>query len=146
MTKLRSFFSDLWYELKLLQRSVPAVLLALFVTSVVSMNLLANKSIDLNVPWLALDCGILFSWLTFLLMDVLTKRYGVRAANLLSVTALCVNLLASALFVAASYIPGTWSQSYVYGAQSVVIAALDNTFRSAWYVIFGSSIAFLGTK
>lgn len=143
MTKVKRFFSELTYEMKLLWRSVPAILLAFFVVSVVSMNLLANKSIDLSVDWLALDCGIVFSWLAFLMMDILTKRFGVRAANAVSVFALLVNLLASVLFVAVSYIPGTWSQSYVEGAQTIVNTALDGTFRSAWYVIFGSSVAFI---
>ena len=143
MTKVKKFFSDLFYELKLLQRNVPVGILALFVTSVVSMNLLANKSIDLNLDWLALDCGILFSWLAFLLMDIMTRRYGVRAANAFSVLALLINLLASLLFIAAAYIPGTWSQSYVEGSQAVINGALDGTLKSAWYVIVGSSIAFL---
>ena len=30
--------------------------------SVIVMNLLANKSIDTGTTWLALDCGIIFSW------------------------------------------------------------------------------------
>ena len=75
---------------------------ALFVVSIVSMNLLANKSIDTGTTWLALDCGIIFSWLVFLLMDVVTKRFGVRAANILSVTALVVNLFFAAFYIAAS--------------------------------------------
>ncbi|MBR1746811.1 MAG: VUT family protein [Clostridia bacterium] len=143
MTKLKTLFSDLFYELKLLQRSVPSAILALFVTSVVSMNLLANKSIDLNLDWLALDCGLIFSWVAFLTMDVVTKRFGVRAANMLSIIALLINLLASVLFIAAAYIPGTWSQSYVDGSEAIINFALDGTFKSAWYVIMGSSIAFI---
>ena len=137
-------FKNLLTEFKLLLRNLPSLITALFVTSVVSMNLLANKSIDLHLHWLALDCGILFSWLAFLLMDIVTKRFGVRAANELSVVALLINLLFSAFFIAASFIPGTWSQSYVKvaGGMDLINAALDGTFRSAWYVIFGSSIAF----
>ena len=73
MTKLKAFFT----EIKLLLRSIPSLITALFVVSIVSMNLLANKSIDTGTTWLALDCGIIFSWLVFLLMDVVTKRFGV---------------------------------------------------------------------
>ncbi len=68
-----------------------------------------------------------------------------RAANELSVVALLINLLFSAIFIAASYIPGTWSQSYVEGSEAVINAALDGTFRSAWFVILGSSIAFVAS-
>ena len=88
MTKIKEFFT----EIKILLRSIPSLITALFVTAVVSMNLLANKSIDTGTTWLALDCGIIFSWLVFLLMDVTTKRFGVRAANILSIMALAVNL------------------------------------------------------
>ena len=35
-------------------KSVPTVLVILFIISVFSMNLLANKSINLNISWLAL--------------------------------------------------------------------------------------------
>ena len=140
MTKIRSLFE----ETKLLLRSVPSLITALFVTSIVAMNLLANKSI-VNEPWLALDCGILFSWLVFLLMDITTKRFGVRAANILSVTALAINLFFSLFFIAMSYIPGIWSQSFVEGSEKVLNEALDATFRSSWFVILGSSLAFLAS-
>ena len=38
-------------------KTVPPLLLTLTVLSIVGMNLLANKSIDTGVSWLALDCG-----------------------------------------------------------------------------------------
>lgn len=138
MTTIKNFFT----EIKILLRSIPSLITALFVTAVVSMNLLANKSIGGLPSWLALDCGIIFSWLVFLLMDVTTKRFGVRAANLLSVVALAVNLFFAAFYIAASYIPGIWSQSFVEGSEGVIGTALDGTFRSSWFVILGSSVAF----
>ncbi len=140
MATIKTFF----YEIRLLLRNIPSLITALFVASVVSMNLLANKSIDLNLSWLALDCGMILSWLSFLLMDVVTKRFGPRAANELAIVALLVNLLFSFFFIAASFIPGTWSMSYVKvaGGPEMINDALDGTFRSAWYVIFGSSVAF----
>lgn len=143
MTTIKNLFS----ETKLLLRNIPSLITALFVTAVVSMNLLANKSIDLNLSWLALDCGILFSWLVFLLMDVVTKRFGVRAANILAAVALLANLAFSLIFLAMSYIPGTWSQSFVetIGGPALVNGALDGTFRSSWYVILGSSVAFMAS-
>ena len=49
--------------------NVHPLILTLAVLSCVGMNLLANKSIDTGLSWLALDCGILFSWLCFLTMD-----------------------------------------------------------------------------
>ena len=48
-------------EYRRILRTVPPMPAALLILSVVGMNLLANKSIDTGVDWLALDCGILFS-------------------------------------------------------------------------------------
>ncbi len=48
-------------EFVILLKSVPSVLLSLFILSIVLMNLLANKSIDIPLDWLALDCGIIVS-------------------------------------------------------------------------------------
>ena len=43
-------------EFRLLLNSVPTAVTVFFVISVFAMNLLANKSINLPVDWLALDC------------------------------------------------------------------------------------------
>ena len=129
-------------EYRSLIRSVPPLLFSLLVLSVVGMNLLANKSIDTGVDWLALDCGILFSWLTFLSMDVLTHNYGPKTATVLSLAALGLNLLMALIFFLASRVPGVWGESFVDGSETVINTALDWTFGGTWYVILGSSVAF----
>ena len=63
-----------FYEYRRLTRDVPPLTSAMLILSVVGMNLLANKSISLPVDWLALDCGFLFSWIVFLLMDIITME------------------------------------------------------------------------
>ena len=118
------------------------LLVTLMVLSVVGMNLLANKSINTGLDWLALDGGILFSWLTFLSMDILTHCYGPKTATVLSLTALAMNLLMALIFFIASRIPGHWGESFVEGSEAVINAALDNTFGGTWFIILGSSIAF----
>ncbi|MBQ6075574.1 MAG: VUT family protein [Lachnospiraceae bacterium] len=122
--------------------SVPPVIAALLILSVVGMNLLANKSIDTGVEWLALDCGILFSWLTFMSLDVLTHCYGPKAASAMSLLALALNLLMAGIFFLASLIPGVWGESFVAGSEAVINRALDRTFGGTWYIILGSSVAF----
>ena len=129
-------------EYRSLIRSVPPLLFSLLVLSVVGMNLLANKSIDTGVDWLALDCGIPFSWLTFLSMDVLTHNYGPKTATVLSLAALGLNLLMALIFFLASRVPGVWGESFVDGSETVINTALDRTFGGTWYVILGSSVAF----
>jgi len=129
-------------EFREMLKTVPPLLLTLTVLAVVGMNLLANKSI-VNLDWLALDCGIVLSWLTFLTMDILTHCYGPRAATLFSVFALILNLFMAGIFFAASRIPGMWGESFVEGSEDIINAALDNTFGGTWYILLGSSVAFI---
>ena len=130
-------------EFRDLLRTVSPLMVTLMVLSIVGMNLLANKSIDTGVEWLALDGGILLSWLTFLSMDVLTQCYGPRASTMLSVVALLINLMMALIFFIASQIPGVWGESFVQGSENVINTALDNTFGGTWFIILGSSIAFM---
>ena len=122
--------------------SVPPLALTLLSLSVVCMNLLANKSIDTGLDWLALDCGILFSGVAFLAMDVMTHCYGPRAATVGSLTALVINLLTAGLFFIASRIPGAWGESFVDQGGELINMALNNTIGGTWFVLLGSSIAF----
>ena len=128
-----------------LLRTVPPLIVSLLVLSTVGMNLLANKSIDTGLDWLALDCGILFSWLAFLSMDVATHCYGPGPPLLSFVAALGLNLLMALIFFLASRIPGVWGESFVEGSEAVINTALDNTFGGTWFIILGSSIAFLAS-
>lgn len=141
MQKIKNFFK----EYRILLHSVPSVAVCLFVLSVFTMNLLANKSLDLGVDWLALDCGIIVSWVAFLCMDVLTKHYGPKAATMISIFAIAVNLLACLVMFAASVIAGTWGAYYDFGEQTVVNKALDATFGGTWYVVLGSTVAFVAS-
>lgn len=140
MQKIKKEFKEFF----ILLRSVPPVSFSLFILSVAAMNLLANKSIDIPVDWLALDCGIIVSWIAFLTMDVLTKHYGPKAACELSVFAILVNLILCLLFFVISVIPGVWSQS-VEGSEAIINAALNNTFGGTWYVVLGSAAAFIAS-
>lgn len=132
------------HQFKILLRSVPATVMTLFVISVFAMNLLANKSINLPWNWLALDCGIIVSWVTFLAMDIITKHFGPKAATQISLLAIGLNLLFCLIFFVASKISGTWGEAFVTdGISEVVNDALDKTVGGTWYVVMGSSVAFI---
>lgn len=128
-----------------LLRTAPPLIVGLLLLSVVGMNLLANKSIDTGVSWLALDCGILFSGLVFLAMDVLTHCYGPRAATAWSAVALVANLVMALVFFIASRVPGAWGESFIPSGGDTVNTALNNTFGGTWFVLLGSSIAFVSS-
>ncbi|MBQ6359321.1 MAG: VUT family protein, partial [Clostridia bacterium] len=47
------------------------------------------------------------------------------------------------LLVLGSRLPGVWGESCVEGSEGILNRALDNTFAGTWFIILGSSIAFL---
>ena len=90
---MRNFFEDY----KVLLRSIPAPTVTIFIVSVILMNLMANKEL-LSTPWLALDCGFAVSWVSFLCMDMICKRFGAKASIKISILALGVNLTVCLFF------------------------------------------------
>lgn len=132
-------------ETRLLLRNIPSLVVASYVVAIISMNLLANKLVPLPFEYLVIDCGIFVSWMVFLTMDIVTRRFGPRASTLLSVVALLCNLFMCLLFLFCSKLPGIWGESYVEGSEAIINAALDNTFGGTWYVLLGSSVAFLAS-
>ncbi len=127
--KLRSAAADT----KLLFRSIPSVVTALFTVSVVVMNILANKTIYQN-GWLAIDGGILVSWLSFLCMDVVTKAFGPKASTKLSVFAMLVNLFVCLMFYVVSIIPTKEDFS-----------AFNTVVGGTWFILLSSAIAFISS-
>ena len=130
MKKLKEEFS----KTKLLLRSVPSVLIVMFAVSVVAMNLLANKTI-VSLPWLALDGGIVVSWMAFLSMDIITKRFGPKAATRVSIFATIVNLVLCGLFFLVSKIPSS-ADDYT---------KFNEIFGGTWFILLDSTIAFLAS-
>lgn len=128
-------------------RAIPGIVTAIFVLSVVSMNLLANKSI-FNLPWLASTAGIFVSWASFLCMDAVCKRFGARASTILNTVAMIISLLFTVLYMLVVKIPGIWAASYSASTpevQAEINSAVDSTFSSAWFIVLGSAAAmFLG--
>ena len=134
-------------DYKSLFRNIPSIVVALFFLSVVAMNLLANKEL-FSTPWLALDCGFTLSWISFLLMDMVCKRFGAKAAMKLSIAALVVNLCVCGLFYLLSLTPGHWGEYYSYldsdpASAQAANQALNRTVGGSWYVVLGSALAML---
>lgn len=119
-------------EMRILLRSIPATVVTLFVVSVVCMNLLANKTL-VQLDWIALDGGILISWLSFMCMDIITKHFGPKASNRISLLAVAINLLTCMIFFVAGIIPSNAGD----------YSAFDGIFGGTWFILLGSTIAFL---
>ena len=142
-TKLQRELEDY----KVLLRNIPSIVVALFFLSVVAMNLLANKEL-FTTSWLALDCGFTLSWISFLLMDMICKRFGAKAAMKLSIAALAVNLCVCGIFWLLSLTPGHWGEYYSFLDSDPAVAqaanlALNRTIGGSWYVVLGSALAML---
>ena len=132
MSKIKEWFKKEKEETAILLRCIPATVMTLFVVSVVCMNLLANKTL-LQLEWIALDGGILISWLSFMCMDIITKHFGPKASNKITVMAAGVNLLCCLIFFVASAIP---SNAGNYNA-------FNGIFGGTWFILLGSTMAFL---
>ena len=128
-------------DYRILMRNVPSIVISLFIVSVIMMNLLANKEL-ISMRYLALDCGFCLSWISFLCMDMICKRFGGKAAAKVSVLSLAINLCACLIFKLLSLTPGMWGEYYSTGMVEVN-NALNATFGGSWYVVFGSSTAML---
>lgn len=141
--RIKAYIVMLCDEVKLLINEVPAVTTVLLVMAVFLMNLFANKSIKLPFKWLAVDCGITVSWLVFLILNVVTMHFGPRASTLLSVFASFVNVIISIVLFLVSIIPGNWGEACATGTEELINSALDKTIGGTWYVLLGSTIAFI---
>ena len=126
-------------DYRILLRNIPSLVLSLFIVSVIMMNLLANKEL-LAMKYLALDCGFPISWVSFLCMDMICKRFGPKAAAKISILALAVNLAATLILKLLSLTPGMWGEYYSTGLTEVN-DALNATIGGCWYVVLGSSTA-----
>lgn len=134
MKKIKTWIKREKEEMAILLRSLPVMVVTLFVVSVICMNLLANKTL-LQLDWIALDGGILISWMSFMCMDIITKHFGPKASNKISLLAAAINLLTCLIFFVASIIPSN-ANDY---------SAFNGIFGGTWFILLGSTIAFLSS-
>ena len=132
MKKVKAWLRCERQEMRLLLRCIPATVVTLFVVSVICMNLLANKTL-LQLDWIALDGGILISWLSFMCMDIITRHFGPRASNRISVLAAVINLLTCIFFFVASVIP----------SNAADYSAFNSILGGTWFILLSSTVAFL---
>ena len=141
MRTFKKLIKDELTDYKILLRNIPSLTISFFILSVVSANLMANKEL-INYKYLALDCGFAFSWIMFLCMDVICKRWGAKASVKVSILALVINLVVFASFNLLAKAPGMWGAYYDTNLIEVN-TALNNTVGGSWYIVFGSAAAFL---
>ena len=131
-TKIKNWIRFELSDYSVLLRSVPSTVVCLFVVSVVMMNLLANKTL-IQLDWIALDGGLLVSWLAFMSMDIITKHFGPKASTKVSIFASAINFLVCFIYWVASIIPST-ADDYT---------AFNSIIGGTWFILLGSTIAFI---
>lgn len=113
-----------------LLKSLPIVVTILFIVDTILMNFLARYTV-VNLPWLAVNAAITISWISFLILDIVTKHFGPEAANILSVIAAIVNFTCSVVCAVICAIAKN--------------PALDSVIGGQWSVFTASTIAFVAS-
>ncbi len=112
----------------LLLKSLPKHTVVLFIMIVIGMNLLARFQI-ISLPFLALNAGIFISWGAFLILDIVTKHFGAKAANILTIIAIIANLTVGSIFFGLSF--------------AFKNSDIDIFLFSQWSILLASTIAFV---
>ncbi len=126
-----------WHETKLLFKGLPAFPFAILCAALIAMNILANKTI-VNESWVAIDAGILVSWISFLAGDMLVKRFGPKASFKVSLAAIGVQLIVVALMAIGGALP--------WGRNAEEMLGFDQIFCGGWYLLWATgagTVAFI---
>lgn len=124
-------------------QTVPTLFVVLITMALFVMNILANKSLETNVDFLALDAGILISWIVFLFLDLTTKIYGLKHANRISIFSIVISSIFCVIMLIASLIPGIWKEAYDNVNSEVINDALNKTIGGTWYIVLISVLALI---
>lgn len=114
------------------------LLAALFIASLVTTNLIANKfiTVDLGFKTFIISAGTLPYPITFLITDILSEIYGKKKT-----TRIVVAGFISSIFVLGVLWAG--SQFNAIDNSPVNNATYDTVFANSWKVIFSSMTAYL---
>lgn len=136
MTKVKGFIINCIQDFK----KVPSVLVALSLATTIIMNLLANKTLFSDSELFSVDCGIMVSWVMFLVMDIVTQRYGGKASFSVTIFDVVISLGMSFLMCGVALIPESQVSGWFQGESSI---ALNNLIGNNYLVIITSLFAFL---
>ena len=114
------------------------ILLGIFIASLVTCNLIANKFVTVNLGFkvFIISAGILPYPLTFLVTDLISEIYGQKKANLVVFSGFVASMFVlSFLWLGAQFnsIPNSIVDDSTYNA----------VFQNAWRLITASMIAYL---
>lgn len=114
------------------------ILVGIFIASLVTCNLIANKFVTINLGFkvFIVSAGILPYPLTFLVTDLISEIYGQKKANLVVFAGFVASIFVlSFLWLGAQFnsIPSSIIDDFTYNA----------VFQNAWRLITASMVAYL---
>lgn len=137
MTKIKKFVKDCIDDFK----KVPSWLIALSAVTTILMNILANKTLFSDVTLFSIDCGIIVSWVMFLVMDIATQKYGGKASFAVTIFDVLVALGMSGLMCIVAVVPETGVSGWFQTEEASI--ALNNLIGNNYLVIITSLFAFI---
>ena len=116
-------------------------LVAIFIASLVTCNLIANKfiTLDLGFKVFILSAGVLPYPITFLITDILSEIYGKKLTNMVVISGFVASLFVL-LFLWLGAQPDSIPESSISNETYNVV------FQNAWRVIAASMIAYLSAQ
>ena len=132
---------------KMLLRSIPAVVVALFVVSTVTMNLAANKIVWSGLKigqnyFISITGGVFLSWAVFLIMDMVTKTFGAKASIKLNLFGAAVNAIAVIFLGIIASVPSEFPFPGASTSFNAVFGFTGNGVQP-WQILISSTIAYV---
>ena len=132
---------------KMLLRSIPAVVVALLVVTTVTMNLAANKIVWSGLKigenyFISITGGIFLSWAVFLIMDMVTKTFGAKAAIKLNLFGAAVNAIAIIFLGVIASAPSDFPFPGASSSFDIVFGFTGKGVQP-WQILISSTIAYV---
>lgn len=132
---------------KMLLRSIPAVVVALLVVCTVTMNLAANKIVWSGLKigqnyFISITGGLFLSWAVFLIMDMVTKTFGGKAAIKLTLFAAVINTIAILFLGIIASIPSEFPFPGASASFDIVFGFTGKGVQP-WQILISSTLAYI---
>lgn len=112
-------------------KTIPLAIVILFVLTIISMNILANKTIYQNF-YIAIDGGIIITWLAVFLSDLTTTTRGPKATISMSIFGTVINLVFCGILSLIGLIPDVGNSEF-----------FKQVFNGTSFIIISGAIAFI---
>ena len=135
---------------KKLLRSIPGLVTMLFIMATITMNLAANKIVWSGLvvggtPLISITGGIFLSWLVFLLMDIITKTYGIKASIKLTLLGALINAFAVIFLGLVALFPAKYPYEGASTFFDTVFGFEALSAPQPWQILLSSTIAYIAS-